>query len=482
MRKQRLINLFLALTLFWPVLPFPRSQDQIQGTGFVARPKLILVLVIDQFRYDYLVRFRPQFVERGFNLLLSGANFVNCRYDYATTATCPGHASLFTGAYPNIHGIIGNDWYDSSRGRKVYCVEDPDTKLVGGTVGPGFSPRNLVGSTIGDELRIATDFQSKVIAIALKDRASVVPGGHTANAAYWYDAPTGDFVTSTYYMQAPPAWAARFNDAHPAQPYCGKPWQALPGTPGAGGKTLKQFNAEANEPCPDGKFLDWLANTPFMNEIELAFAREAIRNEHLGRGPATDLLAVSLSVNDYVGHAFGPYSAEVADTTIRTDRYLADFFNDLDQLVGLDNVWIALAADHGVAPNPKVHQGTPPRGRQSIALGCRESGRAGPLRVSWERPVGSGLRRILHNAEPDHPQEAPGGQSHSRGHSGRRCRDCPWRAGGFCPKPISNRYPAWYPFSPQGRQQLQQPKKRRRFLDLGPLCHSCRGGYRDHPW
>lgn len=353
MRKQVLIHASLALLLIFSPHSLASIHGQTKSPTYIARPKLILVLIIDQFRYDYLVRFRPRFVERGFNLLLSGANFVDCRYDYATTATCPGHATLFTGAYPNIHGIIGNDWYDATRGRRVYCVEDLDTTLVGGAAGPGFSPRNLMGTTIGDELRIASNFQSKVLAISLKDRASVVPGGHTANAAYWWDVKTGQFVTSTYYMQALPPWVAQFNEASPAQPYCGKPWQALPETPGRGGETLKQFGPGPNEPCPDGEFMSWLDQTPFMNEIELNFAREAVKNEHLGQGTATDLLAVSLSVNDYIGHAFGPYSPQVTDTTVRTDRYLADFFNELGRLVGLDNVWIVLSADHGVVPNPQ---------------------------------------------------------------------------------------------------------------------------------
>jgi predicted AlkP superfamily pyrophosphatase or phosphodiesterase len=292
-------------------------------------------------------------VKGGFNLLLGGANFVDCRYDYVSTATCPGHATLFTGAYPEAHGIVANDWYDPARYRRVYCVEDPDTTVVGGAPGPGFSPRNLKGSTLGDELRMANAFQSKVVAIALKDRASVLPGGHTGNAAYWYDVETGHFVTSTYYMQKLPDWALRFNDTQPAKPYCGKPWQALPETPDAGGKVLKRFSPDENEPCPDGKFIGWLQYTPFMNEIEFNFAKEAIRNERLGQGPATDLLAISLSANDYIGHAFGPYSPEVADTTLRTDRYLADFLGELDRAVGLDNMWIVLSADHGVAPNPQ---------------------------------------------------------------------------------------------------------------------------------
>lgn len=362
MRCRLLISVcILALTaIVFPAVRSPlvsktqaASRAQAAVATQIARPKLVLVLVIDQFRYDYLVRFRPYFVRGGFNRLLEGgANFIDCKYDYATTATCPGHASLFTGAYPNIHGIIGNDWFDSRRGRRVYCVEDPETQLVGGSVGPGFSPRKLMGDTIGDELHLATDFKSKVIAISMKDRASVIPGGHTADAAYWYDAQTGHFVTSTYYMKSLPGWVAADDSPPPAKAYCGRNWTSLPETPYAGGKVLREFTPTAGETCPDTKFIGWLTVTPYMNQIELNFALDAIKSEHLGQGPTTDLLAVSLSVNDYIGHAFGPYSPQVADVTLRTDRDLADFFQKLDQLVGLDNVWIALSADHGVAPTP----------------------------------------------------------------------------------------------------------------------------------
>ena len=331
----------------------PTPEEHSVRVANVHGPKLLLILVIDQFRYDYLERFRPYFVGRGFNLLLGGANFVDCRYDYATTVTCAGHATLLTGAYPNIHGIIANEWFDNRSYRKVYCAEDSGTTLVGGPVGPGMSPRKLMGSTLGDELRLATGFQSKVVAISLKDRASIMPGGHTANAAYWYDAASGHFVTSTYYMQALPSWVAASNQSLPAKAYCGKSWQALPETPGAGGQVLKQFTPGLlARPCPDSQFLGWLNATPYMTEIELSFALEAVKQERLGQGATTDLLALSLSENDYIGHGYGPYSVEVADVTIRTDRYLADFFNSLDRLVGLDNVWIAFSSDHGVAPTP----------------------------------------------------------------------------------------------------------------------------------
>lgn len=311
------------------------------------------MIVIDQFPYNYLVRFRPYFVPGGFNRLLDGANFIACRYDDAITATGPGHAALATGAYPDVNGIIGNAWYDRSAHRETNCVGDDSTRLLGGPEGPGRSPHLLIGDTFSDELRLETEFKSRVVSISLKDRGAILPGGHTANAAYWYDVGSGHFVSSTYYMKALPAWATRFNEQPPAKAYCGKPWRALAETPGVGGKVLREFNSRPGEPCPDRRFLGWLNDTPSMSEIQLDFAREAIQNEHLGQGPATDFLAISLSENDHIGHAYGPYSPEVADMTLRTDRDLAAFFQDLDRWVGLDNVWITLSADHGVAPSPR---------------------------------------------------------------------------------------------------------------------------------
>ncbi len=350
-RPSRGISFLLLLLALFPA-PLSRA-----ASDYPRRPKLIVILVIDQFRYDYLVRFRQAFGEGGFNRLSKGgANFVNCRYDYATTETGPGHASLFTGAYADMHGIISNIWYDRAHHQPEYCVQDPAVHIVGEPPGavlpPGASPRNLLGSTIGDELRMASNFQSRVIAISLKDRSAVLTGGHTANAAYWYDPATGHFISSSYYLDSLPAWAEQFNAAEPAKAYCGKPWEALPETPEIGGKVLAPA-LQDNAPCPNPNFRAWMMETPFLNEIELKFAQAAIENEHLGQGPATDLLALSLSINDSIGHAFGPYSPQVADATVRTDRYLAAFLSDLDKRVGLANVWIALSADHGAAPSPQ---------------------------------------------------------------------------------------------------------------------------------
>ena len=322
-----------------------------------ARPKLVILLTIDQFRNDFLDRFRPYFVAGGFNRLMGGARFTNCRYDYATTVTGPGHATIATGAYPNVHGIIGNAWYDRKIKRMVNCVEDLNTRVVATAEGSlerrGASPRSLTGSTVGDELRMATDFRSKVISISLKDRGAVLPGGHTANAAYWYDGSTAGFVSSTYYMEKLPAWVAAFNAQNPAREFCGKPWKALAETPGAEGRTFSEYRLASGEACPSPRFLDWLDDTPFTMDVELRFAREAIRQEKLGQGSGTDMLALSISTNDFVGHRFGPYGPEVADLTLRTDRALASFIDDLDRIVGLENVWIAFTADHGASPTPQ---------------------------------------------------------------------------------------------------------------------------------
>ncbi len=355
-KRSALYLLVAVIVLGWSRPLMPEGNARLP-----QRPKLVLVLVIDQFRYDYLMRFRPFFGRGGFNRLLDGgAVFTDCRYDYATTMTGPGHATLLTGTYPYAHGIIENNWYDRDRQRKIYCVEDLSTRMVANrekaSASPGFSPRNLTASTLGDELRLATDFRAKVVSISLKDRAAVLMGGHTPSAAYWYDVGSGRFVTSTYYMPTLPAWVDEFNQQTPVKQYCGQKWQALAETPGADGKVLSEFEPSPGETCPDPKFLGWLDDTPYMNQIELAFATDAIRSERLGQGTETDLLTLSLSVNDYIGHEFGPYSEEVADTTLRTDRYLATFFDALDKLVGLDNVWIAFSADHGVAPTPAFVQ------------------------------------------------------------------------------------------------------------------------------
>jgi hypothetical protein len=215
--SKRLLIYFSSPALFtFLFFSLARPSGGPEAPAVGARPKLILILIIDQFRYDYLVRFRSQFVKGGFRLLLSGASFTDCRYDYASTVTASGHATLLTGAYPNLHGIIGNEWYDRALHRRVTSVEDPNTRAVGAE-GTGASPWNLVGDTLGDELRLASRFESRVVSISLKDRSAILPGGHTPNAAYWLDSKAGHFISSTYYMPALPSWVAAFNAQAPTR-------------------------------------------------------------------------------------------------------------------------------------------------------------------------------------------------------------------------------------------------------------------------
>jgi hypothetical protein len=321
-------------------------------SAYNDHPKLAIILVIDQFRADYLERWRADFKNRGFNLFLQhGAYFPDCYYDYANTKTAPGHATIGTGAYTDGHGISSNEWWDLSRNqeRPVSSVEDaryrlvgePDSSIPANQPGApataakfliGSSPRNLLASTVGDELRLATQGQAKVFGISLKDRAAILPAGAAANGAFWIDQASGSFVTSTYYMPQLPAWATAFNSSG----------------------RIAQAEQEANAPPNTTQFYDLVGRTPAANSYELDFAEALIQGEQLGQGDVTDLLTISLSANDIIGHQMGPDSTYEHDMVDALDTQLDTFFTWLDKNVpgGLGNVWIALTADHGVAPIP----------------------------------------------------------------------------------------------------------------------------------
>jgi arylsulfatase A-like enzyme len=317
------------------------------SSAYNARPKLVVIIVIDQFRADYLERYHDQWGEGGFRLLLDhGANFSDCNYDYANTRTAPGHATLLTGAYTNGHGIMANEWWDPQKKSKVAAVDDDQTKLVGIAGGaPGASPHYLLADTLGDELKLATQGKSRVFGIALKDRAAVLPAGFAANAAFWIDRQTGTWVTSTYYRNDLPKWAQEFDDSKRAEKYLNQDWKD------GNGKILRTTKSPDGKP---GNFYDLVGSTPLANDYELEFARELITYEKLGDGPATDLLIISLSANDILGHKVGPDSPEMQAMELATDRQLAGFFDFLGHQVGLANIWIALSADHGIAPLPKL--------------------------------------------------------------------------------------------------------------------------------
>jgi hypothetical protein len=317
------------------------------ASAYNGHPKLVVVIIIDQFRGDYLERYRDQFGDGGFRLFLDhGAYFPNCNYNYANTRTAPGHSTLFTGAYSNGHGIVANEWWDQKKKHMVTSVEDDSTKLVGVNGDQtGASPHNLLADTLGDELKLATQGKSRVFGVSMKDRASVLPAGFAGDGAYWIDAKTGAWITSTYYRSDLPKWVQDFNASQPAK-YWDREWKD------ATGAVLRSTAHRKGRDGSEAGFYEVIGSTAFGNEYELEFAKELVVYESLGQGAATDLLAISLSPNDILGHQIGPDTPEMAQMALDLDRQLAAFFDFLGHQIGLANVWIALSADHGIASLP----------------------------------------------------------------------------------------------------------------------------------
>ncbi len=332
MTKRLLTCLLTALLPFLNTLPAAAS-------AYDAHPKLVVLLVIDQFREDYLERYRSDFKDRGFRLFLDeGAYFPNCYFDYANTKTSPGHATLGTGAYTDGHGIASNGWWDLNRNSKrpISSVEDPRYTLVGpadGAKREGSSPRNLLATTFGDEVRLNTSGASKLYGVSLKDRAAILTAGLSANGAFWVDAHSGQFITSSYYMSSLPDWAVAFNNSD----------------------RVAQARAEAGVTA-NAPFFESVGSTAAGIRYELDFARALIQGEKLGTHDTTDVLTISISSTDILGHAVGPDSPLQRALVDQLDVNLDEFFSWLDTTVpgGLDNVWLALSADHGIAPVPAV--------------------------------------------------------------------------------------------------------------------------------
>ncbi|WP_312076371.1 alkaline phosphatase PafA [Chryseobacterium sp.] len=331
----------------------------------LARPKLVVGLVIDQMRWDYLYRYYEKFGNDGFKRLLNtGYSLNNVHIPYVPTVTALGHTSIYTGSVPAIHGIAGNDWTDKNTGENVYCTTDESVKPIGTTnakVG-SHSPKNLWSTTVTDELRLATNFQGKVVGVSLKDRASILPAGHTPNGAYWFDDSTGDFITSSYYMNDLPQWLKSFNAQDlptklvangwntllPINQYTesspdNSPWEGLLGS--AKTPTFPYSNLAADYQAKK----DNIRSTPFGNTLTLKLAEASVEGEKLGSDNITDILAINIASTDYAGHKFGPNSIEVEDVYIRLDRDLADFFKYLDGKVGKGEYTVFLSADHGGA-------------------------------------------------------------------------------------------------------------------------------------
>ena len=351
------------------------------------QPKLVLVIVIDQFRYDYLLRFRGEYNSGLARLLDHGAVFTDAHYLHATTVTAVGHSTILSGAPPSISGIIANEWYDRESAQTITSVFDPQTKITGGIRGrPGSSPRRLLVSTVGDELKMRNS-ESKVIGVSIKDRSAILPVGHMADAAYWYDQDSNNWVTSSYYREALPDWAKKLNGEHPYSRYLGGKW--LP------------FDAKDDSATPfctmvagtETRFCGPIEATPWGNEMIEEFAERALDGEKLGTRGSTDLLAVSFSSNDYVGHAVGPDDPAVRDISIRTDRLLGKFLDFIDQRVGAANTLVVLSADHGVAPVPEVNEARKmPGGRLSDARILQKVSEALTKRFgpgTWLLPSGS---------------------------------------------------------------------------------------------
>ncbi|HYP26122.1 MAG TPA: alkaline phosphatase family protein [Blastocatellia bacterium] len=366
-------SFILLFTIFSLCIP---AQGQARrpsagARGIGAKPRLALVIVVDQFRYDFLERFLPHFGRDGFRRLISeGALFANANYSYVPTYTAPGHAAIFSGSVPAQNGIVGNSWFDRAAGAVRVMVSDSSARLVndaGVSGNPGVaSPRSLIGTTIGDQLRLSNNMQSKVVAVSFKDRSAVLPGGQRPTGAFWYSDATGTFVSSDYYSKELPEWVRRFNSTRRPDKYFNAKWERL--LPADAYKTTRESTLPVQR-SPLGKGFPYVVNggleapgqrfygafeyTPFASEYLADFSKAAVEAESLGADDHTDLLSISFSSPDLVGHAFGPDSPEVLDIFVRLDRVVADLLNYFDRRVGLGNMVVALTGDHGVSPVPE---------------------------------------------------------------------------------------------------------------------------------
>jgi predicted AlkP superfamily pyrophosphatase or phosphodiesterase len=325
-----------------------------------SHPKLVVVIVVDQMRADYLDRFAP-YESGGLHFLASeGADFVNANYQHSPTETCVGHAVLLSGRNPAHTGIVANEWYDRATGKMVYCVDDSSAPLVGGRGNP-VSPRNLIGENFSDWFQTSYP-GARVYSISLKDRAAILLGGHHPQGAFWYSHETGQFLTSRYYAEQLPQWVKDFNDARPADSYAGKPWTPLldAGSPAYHRHEVAGQFPHAMEAEAGPKLYNSIYASPFGDELLERFAEATTTANHLGqtdgRQAAPDLLDISFSSNDAVGHAYGPDSPEIADEQIRLDRTLGRLAAFIDSKVGKQNVLWALSADHGSEPEPEAER------------------------------------------------------------------------------------------------------------------------------
>ncbi len=331
------------------------------------RPKLVVGIVVDQMKMEYLYRFENDFSQNGFKKLINdGYTFHNMHFNYMPTYTGPGHASIYTGTTPSTHGIVGNDWFSRKQNKSIYCTDDETVKTVGiGSLEEGaMSPSLMLTTTVTDELRLATQFQGKVIGLSLKDRGAILPAGHFANWAFWYSK-TGNFISSNYYSEQLPNWVTEFNNEKNYLPYINKGWNLLKPIGNYNESLADQNSYEGNlngakpvfpynlKEMYDKADAGILRSTPFGNDFLADFAKRTIEKEQLGKDENTDFLTVSFSSPDYIGHILGPRSQELQDTYLRLDETIADFLCYLDKTVGKGNYLVFLTADHAGAENAK---------------------------------------------------------------------------------------------------------------------------------
>lgn len=354
---MRKITLALAFTFFAIICA---AQQQ---------PKLVVGIIVDQMRYDYLTRFWDKFGSDGFKKIIAqGFNCEQAHFNYMPTYTAPGHASIYTGTTPANHGIIANNWYEKETQKTIYCTFDEAINAVGSTGIEGkMSPKNLLVTTITDELKTANN-KAKVIGISIKDRGAILPAGHQADAAYWFvGEEEGKWISSSYYMNELPTWLENLNKKNTANTYLNQTWETLlpinqytesiadnntfEGT--FKGEQTPTFPHNLPQLRKENKNYDIIKTTPFGNTILKELAFEVIKNEKLGADEITDMLTISFSSTDYVGHQFGPYSVEIEDTYLRLDKEIAELLTYLETNIGKNNFLLFLTADHGVVDIPE---------------------------------------------------------------------------------------------------------------------------------
>ena len=362
---KNIILFVLCVFLFFSNCTEKKIQDK--------KPKLVVGIVIDQMRYDYLTRYAERYGKGGFNRILkNGFSLENAHYNYIPTYTAVGHASIFTGTTPNNHGIISNNWYDKFLKESIYCVDDSNYATVGnsGNVGKK-SPHRLYTTTISDELHLAQNMKGKTIGLSIKDRSAILPVGHTANGAYWYDAANNNqWVTSSYYMKKLPKWVADFNANNNADNYLNETWNTLYDIntyeksrsdnnifeKNLNGKATPTFPKKLKELRAKNGNFNLIKTVPAGNTYTVDFAKAAIIGEQLGKTAYTDFLTVSFSSTDYIGHRYGVAAVETEDTYLRLDKDLEDFFTFLDTEVGKNNYTLFLTADHAAVHVPAYLQ------------------------------------------------------------------------------------------------------------------------------